>query len=301
MNPAALDPVAILTALGLPDPARITPVTGGADTAIWRVEQAGRESALRVFRPEQAAVAQREVAAMAAARDQGLPVPKVYAQGSWQARPALLLSWQPGQPLAHELRARPWQAWKLGMAFGRTQAAIHAMPAPPELIDNGCWLDWGNPDQALRACLLAYSRPAMAMLHLDYHPLNVLVAEGQVTGVLDWANARAGDPRADLARTASILRFAPLDPSLPALLTQTVRRVFVAGWRRGYREIAGPVAGMTPFYAWAGVVMIHDLMPRLGRSDMPWLTDDYFGPVRAWTAAWRERAKCPRLTLATDM
>lgn len=40
------------------------------------------------------------------------------------------------------------------------------------------------------------------MLHLDLHPLNVLLGEeGAVTGVLDWANTAAGDPVLDRART----------------------------------------------------------------------------------------------------
>jgi len=30
-----------------------------------------------------------------------------------------------------------------------------------------------------------------------------------MTALLDWANARAGDPRADLARALAILRFGP--------------------------------------------------------------------------------------------
>ena len=121
--------------------------------------------------------------------------------------------------------------------------------------------------------------------------MNVLVADGRVSAVLDWANARVGDPRADLARTASILRFAPLDPGVLRPLESLVRRLFIAGWRRGYREVAGPIGGMAPFYAWAGAVLIHDLTPRLGRPDLPWLDPNSwsaFGSGRM--AGWSERA-----------
>jgi aminoglycoside phosphotransferase (APT) family kinase protein len=301
MNHELADPLAILAALGQASPARVTQVTGGADTAIWRVQQEGRVSALRVFRPEQAGAAGREVTVMAAAAARGLPAPAVFAQGTWQERPALLLSWMPGRPLAHELSRRPWQAWTLGTAFGRMQAAIHATPAPAALIDSAPWFHWGNPDEALRTCLLAHAHPCAALLHFDYHPLNILVADGRVTAVLDWTNARAGDPRADLARTAAILHFAPLNPALPAPLAWMVRRAFIAGWRRGYRTAAGSLTGMAPFYAWAGSVMIHDLTPRLGRADMPWLTSAFLDRVQAWTATWRERAECPRLAPPTDL
>ena len=294
MNGEPPDPTDVLAALGVVRPARATPVSGGADTLIWRVEAAAQVSALRLFRPEQAAMARREVAAMTAAGAAGLPVPLVHAEGAWRGRPVLLMSWMPGRPLRDELHAHPWRAWALGVRFGRAQAAVHAVAPPAALrAQSTSWVAWANPDDALRDCLLlAAAHGPGALLHLDYHPMNVLVADGRVSAVLDWANARIGDPRADLARTASILRFAPLDPGVPRAMESIVRRGFIAGWRRGYREVAGPVSGMAPFYAWAGLVMIHDLTPRLGRPDLPWLDLSYLERVRQWADGWRERAGC---------
>ena len=295
MNDEPLDPTDILDALGVVGPARAMPVSGGADTLIWRVEAAGQVSALRLFRPEQATMAQREVAAMAAARSAGLPVPRVYAEGIWHGRPVLHMSWMPGRPLRDELRAHPWHARALGVEFGRSQAAVHAISlrTPSALLAHSTpWIAWANPDDALRDCLRAAARGPDVLLHLDFHPMNVLVVDGRVSALLDWANARAGDPRADLARTASILRFAPLDPEVPRPLGSLLRRLFVAGWRRGYREVAGQVAGMAPFYAWAGAVMVRDLTPRLGRPDLPWLDRQFLERVRQWADGWRERAGC---------
>jgi hypothetical protein len=298
-----LDPIDMLETLGVVGPARAIPVSGGADTLIWRVEAAGQVSALRLFRTEQAAMAKREVAAMAVAGAAGLPVPRVYAEAIWRGRPVLHLSWMPGRPLRDELRAHPWRTWALGVQFGRSQAAVHAISLtfkPPEALRPHPiplnWIDWANPDEALRNCLrlaaTARGPDALALLHLDFHPLNVLVADGRVSAVLDWANARIGDPRADLARTASILHFAPLFPGVPPLLETIVRRAFIAGWRHGYREVAGPARGMAPFYAWAGAVMIRDLTPRLGRPELPWLDLQFLERVRQWADGWRERAGC---------
>jgi len=40
------------------------------------------------------------------------------------------------------------------------------------------------------------------VVHLDLHLFNILTGtRGEVTGVLDWANAAAGDPDLDRART----------------------------------------------------------------------------------------------------
>src|SRR5438046_2076220 len=76
------------------------------------------------------------------------------------------------------------------------------------------------------------------LLHLDFHPLNVLVSGKQVSAVLDWANARAGDPRADVARSYSILVVAPPRQSRAVEL---LRRLLAAAYRRGYEREAGPL------------------------------------------------------------
>ena len=94
--------MAILSAFGVSGVVSATPVSGGADTAIWRVDAEGAEYALRLFRPDQVNAAGRESAAMRVARESGLPVPRVHSSGVWNGRPALLIDWTPGQPLRHE-------------------------------------------------------------------------------------------------------------------------------------------------------------------------------------------------------
>jgi aminoglycoside phosphotransferase (APT) family kinase protein len=240
-----------------------------------------------MFRPEQAAVAQREVAAMTAVAER-IAVPRVLAAGNWQEQPALLLSWMPGRPLWQELAEQPWMAWSLGLAFGNTQAAIHQITAPEPLLDLPVpWIEWAEPDDVLRSRLRSLDQDREVLLHLDYHQANVLIQGGRVSAVLDWANARSGDPRADLARTASILRFTPLTRGLPRAVESTVRRAFIAGWRRGYRRVMGPMTGMAPFYVWAGLVMVRDLAPRVGRSDLPWLTPALLAAVQRWAEDWQ--------------
>lgn len=52
LNPD-LNPVAILTALEITNATAITPVNGGADTALWRFEHGPTTYALRVFHLDQ--------------------------------------------------------------------------------------------------------------------------------------------------------------------------------------------------------------------------------------------------------
>ncbi|HKD65574.1 MAG TPA: phosphotransferase [Candidatus Binataceae bacterium] len=44
-----------------------------------------------------------------------------------------------------------------------------------------------------------------SVLHMDYHPLNVLVIGGRITGIIDWVSAEGGDRHLDVATTATIL------------------------------------------------------------------------------------------------
>ena len=152
--------------------------TGGFDTTVWHLERGGRQYALRVFRPDQLTTLQRELVALGAARGGGVPVPQVYAMGTYQERPALLMQWSQGRPLLDELRARPGQLLTLGVRFGRQHAALHRVAAPASLRAN--WIAWAGPlEPGLAARLEQLSLIKPRLLHLDYHPLNVLVQAGE--------------------------------------------------------------------------------------------------------------------------
>jgi len=255
--------------------ARVTRATGGFDTTVWHLERDGRHYALRVFRADQMTTLQREQVALAAARAGGVPVPRIHAVGTFQGRPALLTEWCAGRPLLDEVRARPAQVLTLAIAFGRTHAALHRIAAPASLRAN--WVAWAGPLEPALAAHLERLSPASParLLHLDYHPLNVLVErDGHVSAVLDWTNAHAGDPRADFARTVTILR---LSPPRARGFERLARLLLELGWRYGYGA-AHRRADMTLFYAWAGVAMQHDLAGRCSAAEL--------AHVRRWTNRW---------------
>jgi aminoglycoside phosphotransferase (APT) family kinase protein len=270
-------------------PGAVVPITGGWDTQIWRVADAHTAYALRVFRADQLATCHREAAVMRTLFEAGLPVPRVHAEGVSGDRPALLLSWCPGRTLLAQVKARPWRIWPLGVALGRMHARIHALPVPAELA--GVVPAWNPRREDLAADLLArLDTPAStSLLHLDYHPLNVMVQGGQVTGVLDWANVALGDRRADLARTVTLLRLPPLPPGTPAIVGLVMRPILEAAWRNGYRQLqmVDPFVDMAPFYVWAGAMLERDLRPKLGRPGV-WLQESDLARIRRWTLAWKQ-------------
>jgi len=70
------------------------------------------------------------------------------------------------------------------------------------------------------------------LLHLDLHPLNVLMSTTRGPVVIDWPNARRGDPMADVALTFALITCAripvprPIAVALGAVRTPVVRRAF---------------------------------------------------------------------------
>lgn len=276
----APDPHLVLQALGLSTVARVQPVQGGADTLIWRVDTPAGPRALRVFRPEQAPVAKREAWLMNLLVAAGQPVPRVRGHTVCAGRPALLLDWVNGETVASALQARPSDAAHLGRAFGQAQAALHALPVPteaPEVPPD--WTAWAGHAEVSRRLRDLPGRAAV--VHLDYHPLNVLVAGGEVSGIIDWANATVADPRADVARTLSILSVDPFVWTAPSGLRATLRS-FRRAYLAGYAARGGDVTGLPLFLAWAGGLMRTDLGGRCSAAQLR--------VIERWAAHWRVRA-----------
>ena len=278
-----LDPRAILQSLGMDNATSITPVQGGYDTTIWRVDIDGVSYALRVFRSGEEQFCHRERQGMEAVAQIGLPVPRVHAEGNWQERPALLLSWMQDQTVGAVLSAKPWRARKLGMMCGMAHARLHTI-AVPELLSQlpSDWIEWAPlEDGPLRKRLYEIGRQKSVLLHMDFHPFNLMTDGEKVTGILDWKIAHAGDPRADAARTVSLL-------SVPTfgkvnIAEVLVRRIFLAGWRAGYQRQGGSLTEMSLFYAWAGAVLIYDLGERVPARRLP--------GIKRWAARWRRQAE----------
>jgi tRNA A-37 threonylcarbamoyl transferase component Bud32 len=147
------------------------------------------------------AVPQSEVAIMRYVRDRGYPAPRVIDVSG----PDLTLERIDGPTMLEALRRSPWRFRTHARTLARLHRELHAI-APPEFLR-------GEGD---------------AILHLDLHPANVmLAARGPV--VIDWANAARGDASLDIALTAVVLAGAPIGPPLSWLRDSFVR-AFVAAF-----------------------------------------------------------------------
>jgi aminoglycoside phosphotransferase (APT) family kinase protein len=108
-----------------------------------------------------------EATVMEQARAHGFSVPDVLEVRD----DALVLERIDGPTMLSELHRRPWRAASHARVLAELHARLHEIPFESDRL-----------------------------LHLDLHPGNVLLARrGPV--VIDWANARGGDPALDVALT----------------------------------------------------------------------------------------------------
>lgn len=196
---------------------------GGASRETWSLDVrlpdgTARELILRrdpedLPRPENMAT---EAAAFAAARDAGVPVPRLHDHGEAAlGAPYLLMDRLDGETIPRRLlrddaysAARPRLAGELGGILARIHridpAAIPGMrrvDALPELEQ--LYRELGEPRPAVELGLrwLAEHRPpatGTTVVHGDFRTGNLLIDPTGVRGVLDWELVHRGDPVADL-------------------------------------------------------------------------------------------------------
>jgi aminoglycoside phosphotransferase (APT) family kinase protein len=268
-----------LAALGHGDATEVEAVTGGWDTLIWRFRGAdGEMRSLRVhWLPDRERTIAVETAALRQCEAVGFPAPKLERLSEFEGLPAAVLSWLPGTPILAVLEKRPWRMRRLARLMGATQARLHACPPPDELREGAPerWLNLIEPGFEHLADGLRELRPATAsLIHMDYHPLNVLTDGRGLTGVVDWPGAAAGDPRADLARTAVTLATAPIPPGPAKPMFAAARRLLLRWWRQGYAGEAGSLPDYTPFLRWAAASLLREVRRVIQRPGV-WAEAEY--------------------------
>lgn len=291
---AKIDPRKALAALGYAETSEPRRVKGGWDTLLWRFATPdGREHSLRVYHlPNRREIARRERIALKRCAEAGLPAPRVETIGEIEGLPAVVLSWCPGIPILAFVEKKPWTIWRLGRTFGRTQAQIHAVPPPDEFV-TGAPNDWVSrvPEEYadLAAHALSLGLSTSSLIHMDYHPLNVVSDGATVTGILDWAYAAAGDPRADLARTEITILAAPVPPGPLSALLNLARKIILLAWRSGYEEVAGSMPDFRPLRAWAGATLLGETEIVLDRPGV-WATEETLEKFRRMIDVWAREA-----------
>jgi len=152
----------------------------------------------------------RDAAAMLAAAEVGLSTPVLIdsdADGERLGWPSLIMTRLVGRPMAYG--GDDAEAWVDGLASALIAIGNAPLPTLP-LRNYRSWLPqtivrpaWSSDDRLWHqiAEMLAEELPTSAprFMHRDFHQLNVLWADGQPTGTVDWVNGCLGPIESDIA------------------------------------------------------------------------------------------------------
>ncbi|NUP47706.1 MAG: aminoglycoside phosphotransferase family protein [Catenulispora sp.] len=150
----------------------------------------------------------REAAVMAHLHAHGYPVPEIRPSDNAED---LVMRRAAGPTLLEAAFAGDLDTDRVGAILAELLVRLHAVPVQDEKDEKhredreeGKDGQTGNGDQP--------GGPATAILHLDLHPMNViLTADGPV--VIDWTNTRQDQPNLDWAMSALILAQVALNGS----------------------------------------------------------------------------------------
>ena len=190
----------------------VGPLHGGVAASTWGIRTATRRLVLKRFRADdQTAPLEWERLHVVAGAPVPTPMPVAFdPDGAWFGVQALVMTHLPGSVVHPPVIE----------ALARTLAALHTTvvpePVPAVVQRPGLWTYWEQtvhvPDgvlAALAALPAIAEEEAVVLSHCDFHPANVLLEEGVVTGVVDWSGARFAPRAFDVALTRCDLAIDP--------------------------------------------------------------------------------------------
>jgi len=113
-------------------------------------------------------------------------------------------------PQSSGLRDIP-RAYETGLTAPGTPLLDRALAIIANRVDNGPLPGLRDALGRLAARAGAYRVADPSLLHMDYHPRNVVVRGTRLSGVIDWVNTDVGDRHLDAAMTAAILSSSALE------------------------------------------------------------------------------------------
>ena len=118
-----------------------------------------------------------------------------------------------GKPMGEIMPAKPWLLPHFARQLAELHVSIHktpgiaGIPSQRERLENKIRTAKDLPIPLQEACVRALGQMPEGdrLCHGDFHPLNVLLHQGRAA-TIDWVDATCGNPLADVARTAVLMR-----------------------------------------------------------------------------------------------
>jgi hypothetical protein len=206
-------------------------------------------------------------------------VPEVVANGEIDGHDVLLMTLAAGTTVAEALEHDPDHVTGIATGLGALLGAINWLPAPAGLAPADAWLDRAGPELApLRARMQALPN-ADRLLHLDFHPQNVMVDGEEVTAVIDWTNTLPGPPHIDLGRSRAILHMVRTLPRLSPEIAALMER-FETGLVAAHARHHGPDPDPDLTLAWGVGTQCVDFAPQVERPGS-WVTAELVAALEA--------------------
>jgi aminoglycoside phosphotransferase (APT) family kinase protein len=257
----------------------------GWETYIYRCRLRGRRPLPRPFdrrlvlrlyaSPQGVPRACHEFAVQRALFRAGYPVPEpllVEEDCGSLGGPFLIMECLPGETLLDHLRGHSMHVLWVAAQLAEQQVRLHRLPpedvpAPPgpflerrleELRDlvNTYGLDGLAAGLGWLRARRAAEPASPCVVHLDYHPINVLVHEGRPPGVVDWSEADVGDRHADVATTLLLMYTVAVAVTClrERLLAPLARWVLIRNYLRVYGRRLRLEPGTLRYYlAWTAL------------------------------------------------
>jgi aminoglycoside phosphotransferase (APT) family kinase protein len=236
---------------------RLTPIAKGfSGDALFRVEsEEGGARLLRLFGPHETGRKREEFGILREMEHLGVKSPRPLELGERSAYGYMIVSWIEGKDAEEALPALPpADQYRIGLEAGTELKNMHRLPAPgnlPSWHDNkaakharyveqfqGCGMRVNGDGRILafidRNLALMKQRPN-GFQHDDFHPANLIAADGHLAGVIDFSRFDWGDPVHDFLKLGLFGR----EVSVP----------YCIGQIRGYFGEAGPDERFWRLYA----------------------------------------------------
>jgi aminoglycoside phosphotransferase (APT) family kinase protein len=246
-----------------------TQITRGYDTLVFAFRLAGTPAdlasplVLRVFRDARSGERARyERAVHDAVVALGYPAPRILLAEPDDAalgRAFIIMERLPGRTML-EMFFRPSRAFfSLAPRLAEQHVRLHSLdPAPLSRALQGEGLGartsidlfYEEVRQGIERARLDWLEPGMRWLtkrrpderdgvicHGDFHPANMLMDRGAVTGIIDWAWVSVGPPEYDVGASVAIFSHGPID--LPGFLSgpaDLIRRRFIRRYVAEYQK-----------------------------------------------------------------
>lgn len=190
----------------------------------------------------------------------GLPAPAVLGLTTVEGRPGIIFEQVTGASMWEQMLANPRDVPRLTLQLVELQADVNATPAPaglPRLIDRLTEHIQGNPflsasERNTAQAALDAQADDEALCHFDVHPNNMIMGAGGPV-IIDWFDAAAGSPSADVVRSSVLMRDDAASCHLPCGDTSVIGEVhdqyMASVVRRRHIDVDGLLGWESPVLA----------------------------------------------------